>query len=371
MAQEYASEQPPGFRNRVERVAVVGVGLGFYSLTPNSPCSDRKEGRKGLQAADLRPEQAGGRVGKFIAEELIRAGKHAVTAITRADSTSSMPAGAQVKKIVYDDQASLVAALQGQDALVITMGTRAPKEQQTRLIEAAAAADVRWVFPNEYGFDKVHPGLLDDVPIGEEHAEYTGLIERLGRSAWIGITCSFWYEYSLAAGPRTFGFDIPNRAVTFFDDGRTRINTSTLPQCARTVANLLALPVLPNDVRDNRPCLSHYRNRYVYVSSFNICQRDMLDSVARVTGTVAADWTVTHEPSPDRYRAGVEEMQGGNFLGFAQLMYTRLFYPNGGGEYETSRGLENRVLGLPEEDLDEFTKSAVERVMTHGPILGS
>ena len=62
-----------------------------------------------------------------------------------------------------------------------------------------------------------------------------------------------------------------------------------------------------------------------------------------------------------RYKVGVEEMQKGNFLGFAQLMYTRVFYQDGSGEFETSRGLLNEVLGLPREDMDEFTKIAVQR----------
>ena len=41
-------------------------------------------------------------------------------------------------------------------------------------------------------------------------------------------------------------------------------------------------------------------------------------------------------------------------------MYTRVFYPDGGGDFEASRGLQNDVLGLPKEDLDEFTKIAVQ-----------
>ena len=272
-----------------------------------------------------------------------------------------MPAGATVRKVDYDNPASLIEALQGQDALIITMGTRAPPEQQKKLIEAAAAANVPWVFPNEWGYDKSHPGLFKDIPLGENHAGYTALVERLGRSAWVGVTCGFWYEYSLGAGPYCYGFDIPNRAVTFFDDGNTRVNTSTWPQCGRAVASLLSLKILPDDADDGSACLSQYRNKYVFISSFNVSQRDMLDSVMRVTGTTIGDWKVSHEPSVQRYKVGVEEMQKGNFRGFAQLMYTRVFYQDGSGEFETSRGLLNEVLGLPREDMDEFTKIAVQR----------
>ena len=300
-------------------------------------------------------------MGKHITEELLRLGKHKVTAITRGDGTNQVPAGATIQKVDYDDQASLVAALEGQDALVITMGTRAPPDQQNKLIEAAAAANVPWVLPNEYGFDNTHPGLVEDIPIGKSHAAYRARIEQLGKSSWIGFACGFWYEYSLSAGPSFFGFDLSTRAVTFFDDGETRINTSTLPQCGRGVAKLLGLKVLPDDAGDGSPCLDRFRNRFVYVSSFNVCQKDMLDSVVRVTGTEVGDWKVSHEVSTERYARGVEEYKKGNLYGFAQLMYTRNFYKDGSGEFEASRGLLNDVLGLPKEDLDEFTKLALER----------
>ena len=80
----------------------------------------------------------------------------------------------------------------------------------------------------------------------------------------------------------------------------------------------------------------------------------------RVTNTTLNDWKIDHEPSTDRYKAGVEELQKGNFLGLAKLMYTRVFYQDGSGNYEASKGLQNDILGLPKEDLDEYTKMAIE-----------
>ncbi|CAF0806414.1 unnamed protein product [Adineta steineri] len=118
MAQQYANKQPQGFKNHVEKIAIVG---------------------------------GGGQVGKFIVEELLKIGKHKITALTREDSTSKMPPGVDVKKVNYDDPSSLVEALKGQEVLIITMAVTASKEQQTKLIEAAAAANVPWVLPNEFG----------------------------------------------------------------------------------------------------------------------------------------------------------------------------------------------------------------------------
>lgn len=268
----------------------------------------------------------------------------------------------ETKRIDYADQASLVAALQGQDALVITLGVQAPPEQQRKLIEAAAVANVPWVLPNEWGVDVSDPGLSKDIPFGELKAQYHKQIEQLGKSSWIGVVCGFWYEYSLSYGPHSFGFDFKNKTVTFFDDGNTHINTTTFRQCGRSVARLLALKVLPDDATDRSPCLAHYRNRKIYISSFNVSQRDILNSVMRVTGTTLSDWKIEHEPSTSRYKAGMEAVQKGDLLGYVKLLYARIFYQDGNGEFEVSKGLQNDVLGLPEEALDECTGIALEMV---------
>jgi hypothetical protein len=277
-----------------------------------------------------------------------------------------MPSGVEVKKVNYDDPSSLVEALKGQEALVITMAVTAPKEQQTKLIEAAAAANVPWVLPNEFGGDPTEVEMQKDSFIGEAKAKYRDHIEELGKSSWIGIICNFWYEFSLAGTSARYGFDFKNRTVTFFDDGNTRINTSTWPQTGRAVANLLSLKVLPDDANDKSACLNDFRNKFVYVSSFNISQKDMLDSVMRVTGTSLKDWKVSYEPVKERYKSGMEEFRNGSMVGLAKLLYSRLFYPDKSGNYEATKGLHNDLLGLPKEDLDEYTKIAVQMAEKSG-----
>lgn len=307
-------------------------------------------------------EQAGGQIGKFLTEELLKAGSHKITAISRVDSTSTVPAGVEIKRVDYADQSSLVEALQGQDALVITLGVGAPPEQQTKLIEAAAEANVPWVLPNEWGVDASDPSISKDFPFPVGKAQYHKQIEELGKSSWIGIVCGFWYEYSLSHGPDTYGFDFKNKTVTFYDDGNTRINTTTFRQCGRSLARLLALKVLPDDANDKSPSLAQYRNKKIYISSFNISQRDILDSVLRVTGTTLNDWKIEHEPSTTRYQAGLEAVQKGDFSGFVKLLYARIFYQDGTGNFEEHKGLQNDVLVLPKEDLDEYTRIVVEKV---------
>lgn len=290
-------------------------------------------------------------MGSFIVEELLKAGKHQVTAITRAESNAAIPEGVQVAKVSYDDKSSLVAALKGQDALVITMGVLAPKDTQSKLIEAAAEAGVPWVLPNEWGFDKSDDELAKEAFVGVGAKEVCQHIEGLGTSSWLGVVTGFWYEFSLAGTAERYGFDFNKRSVTFFDDGTTPINTSTWPQCGRAVANLLALP-------DSE--LSKLKNRHVYVSSFRVSQKDMFESVLRVTQTKPEDWSISYENSKERYQRGVELLKAGDRQGHAMAMYTRIFFPDKPGAFEDRKGLHNELLGLPKEDIDEFTKIAVD-----------
>ena len=236
------------------------------------------------------------------------------------------------------------------------MAVGAPPDTQQKLIEAAAAANVAFVLPNAWGIDADNAEMGKDIFVAKGLLAARENIEKLGKSSWISVTCGFWYEYSLAAGEVTYGFNFQTKTVTLYDEGKVRMNTSTWPQCGRAVAKLLALPL---HSENGSPCLNDYKNKPVYISSFNISQRDMLESVERVAGE---KWEVKYQPVKERYAEGVKEFQGGNRMGFGKLLYARPFYPDGSGEFEKTYGLHNDVLGLPKEDLDEYTKIAVEMV---------
>lgn len=85
----------------------------------------------------------------------------------------------------------------------------------------------------------------------------------------------------------------------------------------------------------------------------------MFDSVLRVTGTTQEDWKISYQPVKERFQEGLKMMQGGDMVGFGQLLYARAFFPGNAGCYEKTVGLDNEKLGLEKEDLDEFTKVAV------------
>lgn len=105
-----------------------------------------------------------------------------------------------------------------------------------------------------------------------------------------------------------------------------------------------------------------WRNKEVYISSFLLSQRDMLDSILRVTGAKEFDWTIEYEPAEKRWKEGQELIQSGkDFLrGYLTCMYTRVFYKDGSGNF--SDKLDNEKLRLPQEDVDKATKEAVDMV---------
>ncbi|KAJ6036802.1 hypothetical protein N7540_001081 [Penicillium herquei] len=337
MARAYAKDQPQGFNNQIERIAFVG---------------------------------AGGQVGKYLVDPLLKTGKHVVTAITRPQSTSKLPEGLKVVRVDYsnDDDSALVEVLRGQQALIITMSMRAPPDTISKLVDAAAKAGVRYVLPNWIGIDSENAALCDGVSLSPIREKLRAQFKNFEHTSSIFIICSFWYEFSLGGGTTRYGFDFKDRSFIQFDEGNLKITTTTWPQCGRAIASLFSLKDLPDDPTDKSSTVSQFANGSVYISSFQVNQHDMFASVKRVTGTTDEDWTISRESAEERWNEGHDAVQQGNYALFPKMLYSRMFFPNGDGAELTSE-LHNDILGLPEEDLDEFTAVAVRMAM-NGELAG-
>ncbi|KAK3900423.1 hypothetical protein C8A05DRAFT_35946 [Staphylotrichum tortipilum] len=299
---------------------------------------------------------ASGRIGGAFAKALVETGQHTVTALTRVGSNSKLPDGVQAVAVDYNDGAALEAALQGQQFLVITLGVQAADDLHKRIAAAAGKAGVPWVMPNVYGYPLA---ATSDLP--NNGPQTRGWEERVtdvtgnGASAAVTLACGFWYEWSLATGEQWFGFRILERTVTLFDEGTRVITVSTWEQCGRALAALLSLPETGTS-----PSLADFKNRTMHIHSFRVSQRDMLDSLHRVLGTTDADWAISREGTTKRVADGTAEMRAGDVRGFAKMLYGTVFDP--ANQLSDFVGADNEVLGLPQEDLDEATRRAVEMV---------
>lgn len=303
-----------------------------------------------------------GNMGTYITGALLRTDIHKTTALTRAQSRnpSKVPAAVEVEEVDYDDQASLIKALKGKDCLVILMSVYAPPDSDEKLIRAAAEAGVPWILPSEWAGDPTQVELSKDIFVGPKKQANRDLIERLGKSSWISMVAGFWYEFSIAGDPSRFGFDFSNRIVTLYGQGKDIINVSTYDQCARAVASLLSLKICPERRTPEEPTLSQFKNKFVYISSFAVSQREMFESVLRVTKASEKDWMTQYEDHNERGDRGVARYERGEPIGYIEALYVRMFYPGGEGHYEARGLLHNDVLGLPKEDLDECTRRAIE-----------
>ena len=96
-------------------------------------------------------------------EALLKTGKHTITALTRADSKTKLPEGVTSKTFDYNEPETIVEALKGQDALIITLSGFVPPDTQSKLINAAGEAGVPWVLPNEWSPDSANEDLVKDV----------------------------------------------------------------------------------------------------------------------------------------------------------------------------------------------------------------
>ncbi|KAF4959545.1 hypothetical protein FGADI_1612 [Fusarium gaditjirri] len=327
--QQFAKDQPAGFSNRIERVEIVG---------------------------------AGGRQGAQITEQLLKTGKHAVTALTRLGSTSKLPESIKTMAVDYDDEDSLASALKDQQLLIITLAVNVDPEVHHRIVRAAGKAGIRYIIPNIYAANVVieNQGSVDDFFPAAPPINLLREIERVGVSSWILLVGGVWFDYSLPSGEPFMGFDIDNRKVTLFDDGEAKINTSTLAQFGCAAAAIASLKEFPDSEEDETPTIAKFCNKPVYLSSFYVSQKDILRSLQRITNTTDADWEIKYESSADRIENGKAIGKSGNILGLVQAYYSFIF-SQGGQELNTQDTLHDELLELPEEDLDKVVKDCVEK----------
>ncbi|KAF2848613.1 NAD(P)-binding protein [Plenodomus tracheiphilus IPT5] len=307
-----------------------------------------------------------GSIGSHILTHLLTNPNQKITVLTRSTSTATFPPSPNllIKKVDYTNEQDLISALQGTHFLIITLSARAPPTLHPTIVRAAGKAKIPYIMPNHYGFGLgARAGGLANEPTLAAFKTYIADVEREEEMSYVVLVCSFWYEFSLGMGEEWFGFDIPGRRVVFYDEGVQRVCTTTWERCGRAVAGLLGLPVEREGQRGEVGyVLSDFKNKGVYVKSFLVSQREMLDSLHRVLGTADADWQIEYQGSGERHAQGLEEWGRGEAKGFAKAMYARVFFESGEGDYATGGEMHDGVLGLPSEDLDEATRRAVGMV---------
>jgi hypothetical protein len=149
-----------------------------------------------------------------------------------------------------------------------------------------------------------------------------------------------------------WSIDIPGRKATLFDN-TVKWNTATLGQVGRGVTSLLSLP-------DEK--LNSFKNEPLYLRSFLIGQREVLDSAIRATGTTEADWEITKQDPEVAIKASRDAVAAGNPMAFVSELYLKHMLEGYGGNYEEKAAKHAQVLGLKEESLDEVIKRVAQEL---------
>jgi saccharopine dehydrogenase-like NADP-dependent oxidoreductase len=104
---------------------------------------------------------------------LLKSGKHKVTAITRSNSLNELPSGVICSRVDYSQPNTVIAALKGHDALVITLRAGLSQEVDMMLINSAAQAGVPWILPNEWAPDTDNEELRRDISVFNPQGKHT------------------------------------------------------------------------------------------------------------------------------------------------------------------------------------------------------
>ncbi|KPM45165.1 hypothetical protein AK830_g1410 [Neonectria ditissima] len=289
--------------------------------------------------------RATGSIGSVIFKALLNEPSFAVTALRRSSSKNKLPS--DVKVITIDDSYpfdALVAAFEGQDAIVNCMTSLAVGEQR-RFIDAAVAAKVKRYVPSEYGLNNNNAdaqALSSVFRVKGEVQDYLRSKESLGLE-WTSIACGMWLKWS--AQHNFLGMHIKEREFVFWDDGEGWFSVSTEENTALGLVNALL-----NKWRETK-------NRIVYLSDFAMTQNLLLEAIERIGGERFATKMINSVEYVKEKQAAVA---AGDPYAMYDLIETGFVTGKYSSHLEKEGEIMNGLLGLPSNSTDEVVKAALE-----------
>lgn len=144
------------------------------------------------------------------------------------------------------DQESLLRACQGKDVVLsVVSGSREiAAEGQLNLLEAARKAGVGRFIPSDYALNYfgLQPG---DNAFLDYRIEVAEAVKASGLAYTFILTGCFTEVLFM---PLFNVFDLPNRRATFWGDGETKFDITTMPDTARYTAEAVANPLSGQEV---------------------------------------------------------------------------------------------------------------------------
>ncbi|KAM0236569.1 hypothetical protein ACHAP5_009380 [Fusarium lateritium] len=225
---------------------------------------------------------ASGDLGSAVFSRLVASNKFNLTVLTRSGTKATFPEGIKVIEVDYDSLDSLIAALQGQDAVVSALAGLAIPSQDL-LIDAAVAAGVKRFLPSEFGSNLVIPSVRN-LPVFRTKVIIEDKLIALANEGKISYTFVFnsgFLDWGLDNG---LYFDFAKSEFTIWDDGNVEFSTTTLASVGDAVIGVLSHPKETQD-------------RVVYVQSTSLTLNKFLQLAKEVNPS--KEWTVKHAKIDD------------------------------------------------------------------------
>lgn len=232
----------------------------------------------------------------------------------------------------YDSLDSLTQALQGQDAVVSTLGNAALGAQHL-LVEAAVKAHVKRFIPSEFGSDTLHP-KTSALPVFKAKVSVQGALKKEAESGGMTYTliCTGpFFDWGVMVG---FLMNLKEKSITLFDGGDRSFSTTNLSTIGKTVAAVLAHP-------------EETKNRAVYVQDTAISLKKLAAMGKKATGG-ADGWKEKVVPIDDCLANGWAELKKEKPSPFV-IAHEFIKVSIWGEDYGTPFAkLDNELLGIKE-----------------------
>lgn len=279
-------------------------------------------------------------LGPAILQQLVKA-EFRVTVLTRRSSAHKFPASVTVKPVDYDSVESLTAALQGQDAVVSTLGLGA-LTKQFHLVEAAIKANVKRFIPSEFGPDTTNPKTAT-LAVSADKVAIQKLLAKEAAKGSISYTYVFTgpiFDWCLKAG---LILNAEERSIPLYDGGERHFSTTTLESVGKAVVGVLRKH-------------DETKNRGVYVQDAAPSLKQIKAMAEKATGTAWRGMDVSVEN--DMLAPALAELDKENLDPsiFTLPLAVASIWGEGYGSHLPS--LDNGLLGL-----GEFTDAEIEAVV--------
>ncbi|CAG8904100.1 unnamed protein product [Penicillium egyptiacum] len=231
--------------------------------------------------------------------------------------------------------------MEGQDVVISMVGGIVAGDQQV-FIDAAIAAGVKRFFPSEFGPYSRDPkfSALNHAVLPAKAATVDYLRSKESEISWSSLVTGAFFDWAMKVG--FFGFDLSCKTVTLIDGGTSVFTATNLSTIGKALIAML-------DHADET------ENQYVFVSSFNVSQKDILDVVEKVDGQ---KWTVKNIVSEEVIAEGRRRLAAGDFAGIIDLTRGGAFGKEALGD-SRPYGLWGDKLELPKEDIEQAVKDVL------------